>query len=475
MEHLKEFFIGGEWVTPNGVVTHDVVNPATEKPIATIAMGDAEDVNRAVEAAQRAFVDFSQTSRAERLDLLGKIISVYEARSADLSAAVTLEMGSPKWLSEAAQVPAGLGQFVQAAEALKTFEFEEQNGSTAVLYEPIGVCGLITPWNWPLLLIGSKVAPAIAAGCSMVLKPSENAPLNALIVAEILEEAGVPPGVFNLLNGDGPTVGVELSRHPGIDMISITGSTRAGIEVAKNAADTVKRVHQELGGKSANILLEDADFEDAIPRDIASMVANSGQSCNAGSRILVPASRLKEAEQVAARSVNQIVVGPPDEEGSVIGPVVSKPQFEKVQRLIQGALDDGAVAIAGGPGKPQGLETGYYVRPTVFTNVTNDMKIAREEIFGPVLTLIPYEDEDDAVRIANDTEYGLSGFVSSANLEHAREVARRIRTGMVHLNGAGLDGRSPFGGYKMSGNGREYGVYGLREFLELKAVFGYLD
>jgi len=475
MEHLNEFYIGGKWVAPHGTATHDVINPATEQAIATIAMGDTEDVTRAVQAAQKAFIDFSQTSREERLDLLGKIMAVYEKRSADLSAAVTLEMGSPKWLSDAAQVPAGLGQFAQAAEALKTFQFKEQNDSTAVLYEPIGVCGLITPWNWPLLLIGSKVAPAIAAGCTMVLKPSENAPLNALIVAEILEEAGVPAGVFNLVNGDGPTVGTALSSDPGVDMISITGSTRAGIEVAKNAASTVKRVHPELGGKSANILLADADFEVAIPRDMSSMVANSGQSCNAGSRILVPASRLKEAEDVAARAANEITVGPPDKDGFFIGPVVSKPQYEKVQRLIQGALDDGAVAIAGGLGKPEGLETGFYVRPTVFTNVTNDMAIAREEIFGPVLTLIPYEDEDDAVRIANDTDYGLSGFISSADLGHAREVANRLRTGMVHLNGAGLDGKSPFGGYKMSGNGREYGIYGLREFLEMKAVFGYLD
>ena len=472
MPKVMKFYIGGEWVSPHCPGTHEIINPSTEAPITRIALADQEDVDRAVTAARSAFPSYSATSRQERIELLHRIADVYQKRAEDLAKAVTEEMGAPTGLARQAQVPAGLGQILTAAEALESFGFEETLGATTILKEPVGVCALITPWNWPLLQITAKVAPALATGCTMVLKPSENAPLNALIFAEILDEAGVPAGVFNLVNGFGSTVGAALSRHPEVDMVSFTGSTRAGVEVAKNAAPTVKRVHQELGGKSANILLPDVDFDEVLPRDMLTMAANSGQSCNAGTRILVPAERMKEAAEAAARAAESIVVGAPEADGTVIGPVVSKAQFDKIQRLIRSAIDEGATLVAGGPGLPDGLDRGYYVRPTVFADVTNEMTIAREEIFGPVVTLIGYHDEDDAVRIANDTEYGLSGYVSSNDVERARRIARRIRTGMMHINGAPLDGKSPFGGYKQSGNGREYGRFGMEEFLETKAVFG---
>jgi aldehyde dehydrogenase (NAD+) len=472
MDNTRKFYINGEWVEPTTSDTLDVINPATEKPVATIALGGAADIDRAVLAARTAFETFSRTTVEERIALLERILDVYASRADDLAQALTDEMGAPTALSAQAQVPCGTGQFAVALDALKKFAFEEKVGTSTVVYEPIGVCGLITPWNWPPLLIAAKIAPALAAGCTMVLKPSELAPLNALIFAEILHEAGVPAGVFNLVNGDGPTAGAALSSHPGVDMVSFTGSTRAGIEVAKNAAPTVKRVAQELGGKSANILLDDVDFATVIPRDMGSVCANSGQSCNAGSRFLVPAGRLDEAVAIAKEAAEKIVVGAPDADGTVIGPVVSQAQYDKVQRLIQSAIDQGATVVAGGLGKPEGLETGYYVKTTVLANVTNDMQIAQEEIFGPVITITTYQDEEDALRIANDTVYGLSGFVSSADQERARSVARRMRTGMVHVNGAGLDFATPFGGYKQSGNGREYAEFGLREFLEVKSVYG---
>jgi aldehyde dehydrogenase (NAD+) len=472
MDNTKKFYIDGAWVDPTTSTTLDVIDPATEQSIATVAMGGTEDVDRAVAAARKAFETFSRTTVDERIALLERVLEVYQTRTADLAEALTLEMGAPTNLAEQAQVPCGTGQFAMALEALKKFQFEEKVGTSTVVHEPIGVCALITPWNWPPLLIAAKIAPALAAGCTMVLKPSELAPLNALIFAEILDEAGVPAGVFNLVNGDGPTVGVALSSHPDVDMVSFTGSTRAGIEVAKNAAPTVKRVAQELGGKSANILLDDVDFETAIPRDMGSVCANSGQSCNAGSRFLVPADRLEDVKAIAKKAAEGIVVGEPTADGTVIGPVVSEAQYDKVQRLIQSAIDDGAEVVAGGLGRPEGLETGYYVKTTVLSGVTNDMQIAQEEIFGPVITITTYSDEEDAIRIANDTVYGLSGFVSSADQERARSVARRMRTGMVHVNGAGLDFAAPFGGYKQSGNGREYAEFGLREFLEVKSVFG---
>jgi aldehyde dehydrogenase (NAD+) len=472
MDNTRKFYIDGAWVEPTTSATLDVINPATEQPIATIALGAQADVDRAVAAARRAFESFSRTTVDERIALLERILEVYATRADDLAEKMTAEMGAPTAFSAQAQVPCGTGQFASALEALKKFRFEERVGTSTVVHEPIGVCGLITPWNWPMLLIAAKVAPALAAGCTMVLKPSELAPLNALIFAEIMDEAGVPAGVFNLVNGDGPTVGVALSTHPDIDMVSFTGSTRAGIEVAKNAAPTVKRVAQELGGKSANLLLDDADFATAIPREMGSVCANTGQSCNAGARFLVPADRLEEATAIAAKAAEAIVVGPPEAEGTVIGPVVSQAAYEKVQRLLQSAIDEGATIAAGGLGRPEGLERGYYIQTTVVSGVTNDMQIAREEIFGPVITITPYSDEEDAIRIANDTSYGLSNFVSSADHERARAVARRLRSGMVHINGAGLDFAVPFGGYKQSGNGREYAEWGLREFLEVKSIYG---
>lgn len=473
MSNHRKFYIDGQWVDPVGKDTIDVINPATEESIATIALGGKEDVDRAVAAAKKAFESFSQTSLEERAALLERIIEVYKARMQDIAATVSQEMGAPMSLATAAQAPAGLGHLMYSLNALKEFPFEEQVGKNLIVREPIGVCGLITPWNWPLNQITAKVGPAIAAGCTMVLKPSEVAPLNALIFAEVMHEAGVPAGVFNLVNGDGPTVGVAMSSHPDVDMMSFTGSTRAGISVAENAAKTVKRVAQELGGKSPNLILDDADFAKTIARDTFGVCMNTGQSCNAPTRMLVPLSRMEEAAAIAKATAEQIKVGDPSDQATQIGPVVSAAQFEKVQALIQKGIDEGAKLECGGVGRPDGLNRGYFVKPTVFSNVTNDMTIAREEIFGPVLSLIGYKDEDDAVRIANDTVYGLSAYVSSGDLEHAARVGRRIRAGNVHLNGAGVDPGAPFGGYKQSGNGREFSTWGLEEFLETKALLGY--
>ncbi|MFV0308203.1 MAG: aldehyde dehydrogenase family protein [Desertimonas sp.] len=472
MDHARQFYIDGGWVEPLSSETLAVVNPATEEKIETIAMGSASDVDRAVAAAVAAFDSYSQTTKQERLDLLDAIIAAYTARLPELAATISAEMGAPSWLAEAAQAPAGLAHLTTARNVLADFEFDELRGTTRVVHEPAGVCGLITPWNWPLNQIACKVGPALAAGCTMVLKPSEVAPLNAIIFAEILDAAGVPAGVFNLVNGDGLTVGAAISSHPDIEMVSFTGSTRAGIEVARNAASTVKRVAQELGGKSANIILDDADLEAVITRDMVGMCTNSGQSCNAPTRMLVPNSRMDEAATIAAAASATVAVGDPKDSGTRIGPVVSEVQFDRIQRLMEKGISEGATLAAGGLGRPEGLETGYYIRPTVFSHVNNEMTIAREEIFGPVLVLIGYEDDDDAVRIANDTAYGLSGYVSGSE-ERARTVARRLRTGNVHLNGAGPDFAAPFGGYKQSGNGREWGPEGFHEFLETKAILGY--
>ncbi len=471
VDQLK-FYIDGEWVDPVGTETMDVINPATEQPIGKITLGNAEDVNRAVAAAKAAFETFSRTTKQERIELMESIISVYKDRLGDIADTISEEMGAPTKLANAAQAPAGLGHFMTTLEVLKDFEFEEDIGKARVIREPAGVCGFITPWNWPINQIACKVAPAMAAGCTMVLKPSEVAPLNAGIFTEILHAAGVPKGVFNLVNGDGPTVGVALSRHPDIDMMSFTGSTRAGIEVAKNSAPGVKRVAQELGGKSANIILDDADFEKAIARDMAGMCTNSGQSCNAPTRMLVPHARMDEAAAIAKAAAEQIKVGDPKAEDTTIGPVVSEVQFNKIQGLIRKGIEEGAKLQTGGPDRPDGLDTGYFVRPTVFSHVSNDMTIAREEIFGPVLSLIGYEDDEDAIRIANDTEYGLSGYISGSS-DRAKSMARRIRTGNIHLNGARVSQQAPFGGYKKSGNGREWGRYGFEEFLETKAILGY--
>ena len=473
MSNRQKFYINGEWVESSTSATLEVINPATEEPIDTIALGGPADVDKAVAAAKAAFETFSQTSREERVALLEQIIATYSARMGDVAQVISQEMGAPLPLANAAQAPAGLGHFMTTLEVLKTFEFEEDIGTSHVVREPAGVCGFITPWNWPINQIACKVAPALAAGCTMVLKPSEVAPFNAILFAEILDEAGVPAGVFNLVNGDGPTVGVALSSHPDVDMMSFTGSTRAGIEVARNAAPTVKRVAQELGGKSANIILDDADFQAAISRDVFGMCMNSGQSCNAPTRMLVPNARMDEAAAIAKAAAENVRVGAPDADGTTIGPVVSEVQFNKIQGLIEKGIEEGAKLETGGPGRPDGLNQGYYVKPTVFSHVTNDMTIAREEIFGPVLSLIGYEDDEDAVRIANDTVYGLSGYISSGDPDRAKSMARRIRSGNVHLNGAPVDNKAPFGGYKQSGNGREWGSHGFEEFLEVKAIMGY--
>jgi aldehyde dehydrogenase (NAD+) len=467
-----QFYIDGGWVSPSSAARAEVVDPATEQTIAAVGRGTSRDVDRAVAAARRAFPSFSASDRAERLALLGRIIEGYKRRADELATMVRREMGAPSSLAKDVQVPGGLLPFEVARDVLEDFVFEGTQGSTAIVYEPIGVCAFITPWNWPLSQVAMKVAPALAVGCTMVLKPPEVAPLTSLILAEILDEAGVPPGVFNLVNGAGTEVGVALSSHPDVDMVSITGSTVAGVQVALNAAETVKRVTQELGGKSANILLDDVDVESTVARDVARVFMNSGQSCNATTRMLVP-STLMDAVIVAARhAAESCVVGPPDLEGVTLGPVASEAQFDKIQRMINEGIEEGATLVTGGPGRPAGLSTGFYVRPTVFADVTSDMVIARDEIFGPVLILMGYEDEDDAVRIANDSVYGLSGAVSGRDPDRARRVARRLRAGNVHINGASATVIAPFGGYKQSGNGREGGIYGMHEFLEVKAIFG---
>jgi aldehyde dehydrogenase (NAD+) len=473
MKKYRQFYIDGQWAGPIHASDFLVINPATEEPIATIALGSAADVDRAVAAAKKAFESYSETSVQERLLLLRRIIDSYRSKAAEMAKTISLEMGSPISLSRAAQVPAGLNHLIEIVKVLEHFQFENLKGSTLMRKEPIGVCALITPWNWPMNQIVCKVAPALAAGCTMVLKPSELAPLSAMFFTQILHDAGVPAGVFNLVNGDGPTVGAALASHPDVAMISFTGSTRAGVAVATAAAPTVKRVAQELGGKSANILLDDSDLEKAVQNCVQACFRNAGQSCNAPTRLLVPRSKMRDTAAVATRVAEGTKVGDPFEEDTGVGPMASKAQFEKVQRFINEGIKEGATLVTGGPGTPEGIVKGYFVRPTVFADVRNDMSIAREEIFGPVLCIIPYDDEDDAVRIANDTPYGLSGYVTSGDLERARRVAKKLRSGNVHVNGAKLDFSACFGGYKQSGNGREWGETGLEEFLELKSIFGY--
>jgi aldehyde dehydrogenase (NAD+) len=468
-----QFYIDGQWVDPVEPRPVDVINPATEESMGRISLGSAADVDRAVAAAKRAFASFSQTSREERMTLLQAILDEYKKRHDDVATAIMDEMGAPWDLARGAQALSGPQHIKAALRALETYEFEERIRTTNVIREPIGVCGLITPWNWPINQIAVKVAPALAAGCTMVLKPSEIAPFDAIVFAEILDAAGVPAGVFNLVNGDGPGVGTALASHPDVAMVSFTGSTRAGVLVAKNAAPTVKRVAQELGGKSANILCDDDTFEKAVIGGTREMFDNTGQSCNAPSRMLVPRHRMDEAAAIAAKVAQETKVGDPREEGTDMGPLVSEAQWQKVQDLIQSGIDEGATLVAGGTGRPDGLAKGCYAKPTVFADVTNDMTIAREEIFGPVLSIIPYDNLDEAIRIANDTPYGLSGYVSCADLDAARRIAARLRTGMVHINGAFLEAAAPFGGYKQSGNGREWGHHGIDEFLELKSVYGY--
>jgi aldehyde dehydrogenase (NAD+) len=470
--HLKHY-INGAWVDPVKPGTIDVINPATEEVYTTIAAGSAGDVDRAVAAARAAFASFSQTSKAERLALLKKLAAAYEKREEDLAQAVSTEMGAPIAMARAQHVGTGRTHLATTIKALETFEFEEQRGTTRIVREGIGVVGLITPWNWPLNQIACKVLPALAAGCTMVLKPSEVAPISGIIYSEIMHEAGIPAGVYNMVSGDGPSVGQVMSAHPGIDMMSFTGSTRAGIIVAKTAADTVKRVTQELGGKSPNIILHDADFASAVTKGVYGVFNNSGQSCNAPTRMLVPLARHDEALALAKAAADKHKVGDPRSEDSMLGPVVSEVQFKKIQGLIETGIKEGATLVVGGTGRPEGLNRGYYVRPTVFGNVRNDMTIAREEIFGPVLSILPYESEEQAVAIANDTVYGLSANVESKDLDHARKIARQIRAGQVKINYPAWDTFAPFGGYKQSGNGREYADWGIHDFCEIKAIIGH--
>ena len=468
-----QFYIDGQWVDPVEPRTLDVVNPATEAVYGRISLGSSADVDKAVAAANRAFESFSPTTREERIELLQAILAEFMNRHDDVAEAIMDEMGAPWALAKGAQALSGPQHIKAAIRALEHYAFDEHLGTTNVVREPIGVCGLITPWNWPINQIAVKVAPALAAGCTMVLKPSEIAPFDAIVFAEILDAAGVPAGVFNLVNGDGPGVGSAISGHPDIAMVSFTGSTRAGVLIAQNAAPTVKRVAQELGGKSPNIICDDESFAKGVEKGAEELFDNTGQSCNAPSRMLVPRERMDEAARIAAGVAESIQVGNPRDEGVTMGPVVSELQFDKIQGLIQAGVDEGATLVTGGTGRPNGLDTGYYVKPTVFANVSNDMTIAREEIFGPVLSIIPYDSEDEAIDIANDTPYGLAGYVSCADLDNARRIASRMRTGMVHINGAYLDANAPFGGYKASGNGREWGHHGIDEFLELKSIYGF--
>jgi len=466
----RKFYIDGQWIAPLESREFTVINPATEQPAGVISLGGAKDVDRAVAAARRAFESFSATDPTERRELLQRILSIYKNRYDEFVTAITAEMGAPAKLSRDSQAAIGVGHISAMIDVLKSFKFEERSGPNLLVHEPVGVCALITPWNWPINQVAAKVVPALAAGCTMVLKPSEFSPFSAALWAEVMHEAKVPAGVFNLVNGDGPTVGAALSSHPDIDMVSFTGSTRAGTEVARAAAATVKRVHQELGGKSPNVLLDDVDFERAVKAGVLHVMQNSGQSCNAPTRMLVPRDKLEAVEQIARRTAESVGVG--DSDPQSIGPLVSKIQFDRVQKLIEKGVAEGATVVIGGPGRPAGLDKGYFVRPTIFSNVRNDMAIAREEIFGPVLCILPYENEAEAVRIANDTPYGLAAYVWSKDPARARAVGSRIRAGQVILNGARGDMNTPFGGFKQSGNGREWGEHGLRDFLEVKAIVG---
>jgi len=469
--HLK-FYINGEWVDPVTAATIDVINPATEQAYTQISAGSADDIDRAVAAARIAFENYSQWSVEQRLELLERIREVYESRFEEIATAISEEMGAPISMARGSQAILGISHINAAINALREFKFETVEDGMILRHEPIGVCGMITPWNWPMNQVAVKVVPALAAGCTMVLKPSEESPIDSMIFAEVLHEAGVSAGVFNLVNGYGPVVGEAMSTHAGIDMMSFTGSTRGGIAVAKASADTVKRVAQELGGKSANIILDDTDIASAVATGVAYCMGNSGQSCNAPTRMLVPMAQMNTAIAAARAAAEAISVGDPAQAGNHIGPVVNRSQFEKIQGLIQQGIDEGATLVAGGTGRPGHLPVGYYVKPTVFANVDNNMTVAREEIFGPVISIIGYEDEDQAIEIANDTDYGLAGYVSSGDIEHATRVARRIRAGQVAINYTGGTSGTPFGGYKQSGNGREKGRWGLIEFLELKAITG---
>jgi aldehyde dehydrogenase (NAD+) len=472
MAHEQQHYVNGQWVAPLQPVLLDVIDPSTEEAFTQIAVGGPKDVDRAVAAARAAFPSFARTSRKERLDLLRAILSEYDKRRQDIAECLSREMGAPLAFALRAQSGTGTAHLTRMIEVLETYKFEDVEGSTLIAREPIGVVGLITPWNWPINQIVCKVSPGIAAGCTMVLKPSEVAPLNAIIWSEVMHAAGVPAGVYNMVQGEGGVVGSAMSAHPDIDMMSFTGSTRAGILVAQAAA-TVKRVCQELGGKSANILLPDVDFQAAVTKGVVGMMGNSGQSCNAPTRMFVPADRQNEVKAIAKAAAKRVIVGDVNDAKTNLGPVVSEVQFNKIQRLIQAGIDEGAELVTGGPGRPENLNRGYFVRPTVFAGVRNDMTIAREEIFGPVLSILPYKDEAEAIRLANDTVYGLAAYVQSGDRAHANRVAAEMRAGNVFVNYPAGDTAAPFGGYKQSGNGREYGKWALDDFTEIKAVIGY--
>ncbi|RBI85637.1 aldehyde dehydrogenase family protein [Rhodosalinus halophilus] len=476
MIEKRQFYIDGAWVDPQQGSDYQVINPATEEPCATISLGGAADAEAAVAAARRAFPDWMATPPAERIALLEKLLQVYKARWEEMAQAISLEMGAPIDLARQAQTGAGYGHLKNFVREGKAFEFERPLGDHApndrIIYEPVGVAAMITPWNWPMNQITLKFGAAVVAGCTMVLKPSEESPLNAMLFAEMVHEAGFPPGVFNLVNGDGAGVGTQLSGHRDVDIVSFTGSTRAGIQISKNAADTLKKVHLELGGKGANLIFADAD-EKAVKRGVISMMQNTGQSCNAPSRMMVERSIYDQAVEAAAEMANKVAVGAPSEEGRHIGPLINARQFDKVQELIQSGIDEGARLVAGGPGRPEGMNRGYYARPTVFADVTHEMRIGREEIFGPVLSIMPFEDEAHAVELANDTEYGLTNYVQTTDPERANRMARQLRAGMVEMNGHSRGAGSPFGGMKSSGNGREGGVWGIEDFMEVKAVSGW--
>jgi aldehyde dehydrogenase (NAD+) len=472
MKDLRQFYINGQWVDPVQARDLAVENPSTEELVATISLGAAADVDAAVAAAKAAFPAYSKVSIEERIALMEKLLQIYKDRYDEMAVAISVEMGAPISFATAAQADCGRGHINAAIESLKQFEFERQVGNTRIVKEPIGVCGFITPWNWPINQISCKVAPALATGCTMVLKPSEIAPISGYLFTEMMDQAGFPAGVYNMVNGDGPDVGAVISSHPDVDMVSFTGSTRAGILVAKAASETVKRVTQELGGKSPNIIFEDADLETAVSSGVINMMGNTGQSCNAPSRMLVHSSVYDQAVQIAKQTAEQVPVDDPMKEGMHLGPLSSRVQFDKVQGLIDVGIKEGAQLVAGGTGKPDGFETGYFVKPTVFAGVNNQMTIAREEIFGPVLTMIPFSTEEQAIEIANDTPYGLAAYLSTTDRERAQRVAGQLRAGMVSLNSASQDYAAPFGGYKQSGNGREWGEYGFDDFLEIKGITG---
>ena len=470
MKDLRKFYINGEWVDPTHSNDLEVENPANEEMVATISLGGETDVNLAVAAAKRAFASYSRTSIEERVALMEKLLQIYMDRYDEMSVAISVEMGAPISFATAAQADTGRGHINTALEALKQFEFERQVGNTRIVKEPIGVCGFITPWNWPINQISCKVAPALATGCTMVLKPSEIAPISGYLFTEIMHQAGFPAGVYNMVNGDGPNVGAVIASHPDVDMVSFTGSTRAGVLVAQAAAPTVKRVTQELGGKSPNIIFDDADLESAVSGGVMRMMSNTGQSCNAPSRMLVQSSVYDQAVEIAKQAAQSVVVDQPTSQGGHIGPLSSRVQFEKVQGLIEKGISEGATLVAGGLGKPEGFDSGYFVKPTVFAGVNNQMTIAQEEIFGPVLAMIPFDTEEQAIEIANDTPYGLAAYFSTSSAERARRVGSQLRAGMVSVNSASQDYAAPFGGYKQSGNGREWGEFGFDDYLEIKGI-----